>query len=172
MIKTNRVKNNEKIIKYLSEQIGGIINIKANLDSDYETYEELVWELRNYYEKFDYKEDKVKYLKRKLIVLESEKLNLSNSEGIKEISVQTSIMLAFISVLFNFAKDLLKNDSNRMYLIFSYIVLIFMGIIIVINIIGKLDFSLNRDNRNKNIAINIHKSVIEEQLNEIEENKK
>lgn len=172
MFKTSRVKNNEKIIKYLSEQIGGIINIKVNLDNNYETYEELVSELKNYYEKFDYKEDKVKYLKRKLIVLESEKLNISNSEGIKEISVQTSIMLAFISVLSNFAKDILKNDINRMFMIFSYIALIIMGIIIIVNIIGKLDLSQNRDNRNKSIAINIHKSIIEEQLNEIEETMK
>ncbi len=172
MYKTSRVKNNKKIIEHLSKQICGIINIKANLDNDHETYEELVSKLRNYYEKFDYKEGKEKYLKGKLIVLESERLGISSSDGIKEISVQASIMLAFISVLSNFAKDILKNDINKMFNIFSYIALIIMVIIIIVNIIGKLDLSQNRDNRNKSIAINIHKSIIEEQLNEIEESKK
>ncbi|MFT8349480.1 hypothetical protein [Clostridium saccharoperbutylacetonicum] len=172
MFKTSRVKNNQKIMEYLSKQICGIINIKANLDNDHETYEELVLKLRNYYEKFDYKEDKEKYLKGKLIVLESEKLGISNSDGIKEISIHATIMLAFISVFANFTKDSIGSNSEIRYMIFLYILAVIGFLIMFVYIIGKLDFSQNKSNRNKQIAINIHKSVIEEQLEEIEEKEK
>jgi hypothetical protein len=40
------------------------------------------------------------------------------------------------------------------------------------NIVNRVDSHIRIYNRNAKIEINIHKSVIEEQLNDIEENKK
>ena len=174
MFKTSRVKNNEKIAQNLSKQLSETIILKANLDNDYETYEELVLKLRKHYNSktYDTIEIKERELKSKIIALESLKLNMPNSDIIKDISIQFTIMLSFVSIFVSISKDFIKADINKISMLFLYIIIFFVVSILFVHISNKLSLQQNRDNRCKLVAINIHKSVIEEQLNYIEENKK
>lgn len=174
MFKTSRVKNNERIAQDLSKQLSETIILKASLDNDYGTYEELVLKLRQHYNSktYDTIEIKEQELKSKIIALESLKLNIPNSDIIKDISIQFTIMLSFVSIFVSITKDFAKTDFNKMYMLFLYLILFFVGSILIVHISSKISLQQNRDNRCKLVAINIHKSVIEEQLNEIEENKK
>ena len=148
--------------------------MKSDLNNDCATYEEIVSKLREYYNSKNYNdiETKKQELKSKIIALESLKFNMTNTDIIKDISIFFTIFLAFISFYSSFIKDIIKNDIRSMVKIFEYIAGVFLLIMLLVYIIDQVASHIRVCNRNVSIAINIHKCVIEEQLNEIEENKK
>ncbi|WP_297422117.1 hypothetical protein [Clostridium sp.] len=174
MSKDWRKIQNEKVINYLNEQLSEPISIKADLNNNYETYEELGLELMKYYSSKEYesKQEKKQLLRAKIITLESEKFNIINLDNIKSITIQFTIMLAFISAITSLFKDLINYNINGMLTFLLYIVIVFIVSIIFVYVINRIDSHHNRENRYKNIAINIHKSVIEEELDRIKEDNK
>lgn len=143
------------IVEYLEEQ--GIIGLVESCDE-----EDIINKLRE-----EYQNDKItdKTLRNKLIVLENEKIKLDRYNFNTEFGILIAIFIGYISMLMAVANSGLQIKINT--ILYTTIGLFALIIIVALNTHFK-----DKNKNNVKIAINIHKSIIEEKLKEMNKEEK